>query len=336
MYIFIDEAGGFIVPDSKDNLVSCVGALIIPESLIENVFKSFQDKKIEMGFGNDEVKGSRLNESQIASIIDLLSNYDLIFEVTAIDLALHSDDEISKHKLLQADLITENVTDKFHPQLIRDLEELQQQYKILSNQLYVQSVCMSELFFKMLQKSTLYYSQRLPNELENFYWFIDAKDKELTPYENQIKKIVCPALQDISRKKPFIQLTDADYSYFQKYLKTSPTPPEHLKKAFGNVSPFYQIEINDIFRKNFHFEQSKQNLGIQLIDILVTSIRRAMNNNLQIQGWGKIGALMVQSDKTTNTIQLVSLNNMSKTKVPYFHVIDITNQTCKSMFKNKH
>lgn len=333
MNIYVDEAGSFVVPGNKANSISCVGALIIPESLEADIFASFQQIKIDLGFGTEEIKGRCLNESQIAEIISFLRRYDIIFEVAAIDMALHTDNDITRHKSLQAARVTENIPAGLNPKFIDELRQLQQQYQILSNQLYVQSACMLELFYSVLNKSTLYYVQRIPSELGNFNWFIDAKDKELTPYENLLRHVIGPALQDISRKSKFIELKGADYSFFQKFMKTSPTPPKHLSKAFGDVSPFKFVDITDIFQKNLSFIQSDENMGIQLVDILTTSIRRAMNNTLQIDGWGNIGALMVQSANPKKPIQMLHLFPREKSRVPYFRVLEITNRMCKQMLR---
>jgi hypothetical protein len=299
--------------------------------LEEDISNSFQRIKTELGYRDSEIKGSRLNESQIAGIIDFLRQYDIIFEVTAIDMALHTDDAISNHKSIQAAQITNNIPVGIESEFIDELRQLQRHYQTLPNQLYVQSACMLHLFSNVFNKSTLYFVQRLPSELGSFNWFIDAKDRELTPYENLLRHVIGPALQDISRKTKFIQLQGADYSYFRKFMKTSPTPPEHLRKAFGDVSPFEYVDITEIFQKNLSFVQSEENAGIQLVDILTTTIRRAMNNTLQIDGWGNIGALMVQSAKPNKSIQLLHLYNSERTGVPYFHVVEITNRMSKKM-----
>lgn len=332
MNIYIDEAGAFVIPRNKPNLVSCVGALIIPESFEKDIFNSFQKIKAEMGFRNSEIKGNRLNESQIAEIVGFLRGYDIIFEVTVIDMALHTDEITSAHKVRQIELLSEdNPIETLSEFVAARIRRMQGQLSNLSNQLYVQYVCMLQLLSNVFDKSTLYYVQRLPSELAKFKWYVDAKNTKMTSYEELLMDSIGPALQSISIEIKFTQLKNADYSYFEKYLKTSPSPPKHLRKAFGDVSPFEYVDITDIFRKNLSYVQSDKNVGIQLVDILTTSIRRAMNNTLRIEGWGNIGALMVQSAKPRKSIQLVHLSKGGTTRVPYFHVVEITNRMSKRM-----
>lgn len=320
-----------MVPEDKANSISGVGALIIPEALGAELFSKFQKIKIDLGFDNKEIKGRDLNESQVSEIIYFLRRYDIIFEITVIDMALHTDEIISAHKARQIELLSEdNPIETLTEFVAARISRMQGQLSILSNQLYVQYVCMFQLLSNVFNKSTFYYSQRLPSELANFRWYVDAKNTKITSYEELLMDSIGPALQSISIEKKFPQLKNADYSYFEKYLKTSSSPPKHLQKAFGDVSPFEYVDITDIFRNNLSYVPSDTNLGIQLADILTTSIRRAMNNTLQIDGWKDIGALMVQSvEQGKKSMQLVHLYTNGKINAPYCQVVEITNRMSK-------
>ena len=80
--------------------------------------------------------------------------------------------------------------------------------------LYVQAILTIELIANVLQKATLYYAQRKPNELGRFKWVIDAKDEAITPYEDLWSKIVLPFLESRSLSEPIRLLKQADYSAF--------------------------------------------------------------------------------------------------------------------------
>jgi len=336
MHIFVDEAGVFSVVDHRKWSISCVGALVIPEADIVNIFKDFEELKYEWDFGTKEIKGRKLNEDEVASIVQLLSKYDVIFEVTAIDMASQTHNKITKHKLMQADKLTENLTVKHHSNLVKEVEQLQARLSVLSNPLYVQLVCTNELLYNILTKSTLYYSQRMPKELAAFSWFIDAKNEEITSYEKLWITILLPILQSMSFCEPCIQLIDADYSHFMQFCKQMDTPPEYLRDAVGDRKPFRFIDLKKIFKGQMYFEQSDKNLGLQLSDILTTSIRRAMNGNLQIRGWGEIFKLMVQSKKNHHTIHLIDFSNKERSKYekkrpPYWTVMPLADRYCKQM-----
>jgi len=257
----------------------------------------------------------------------------VIFEVTAIDMMMQTAEGLTAHRTTQADMITKNVTAQHKPTLVQSLREVQTVLRNLSNQLYVQAICSLELLAKVIRKATLYFAQRKPKELAEFYWVIDAKQEKITPYEELWGKILLPMLQAKSFRKPFLQLVEANYSYFAKYCEEKPEPPEHLKKALGNVSPFEYIKIDEIY-KNLRFQQSHENLGLQIVDILTTAIRRAMNGNLQIAGWGKIGHLMARSKRGSQPIQLINLSDnkvitYKNKKPPYWTVMHIVERICK-------
>ncbi len=336
MNIFIDEAGIFVIPKKKKWSISCVGALVIPEEITDSVLSGFEKLKEDWRVEGKEIKGSKLNESEVNSLILFLSQFDVIFQVTAIDMVTQSNSGITKHRMIQADKMTENLTAEHYQSLIDGLENVKERIQELTNQLYVQAVCTCDLMYTALQNATLYYAQRKPEELAQFNWSIDAKHQKITPYEKLWLDIVLPFLQSRSIRDPFIQLKEANYSYFEKYTEVMTQPPEYLKKAFGEETPFPCVHINDIYRKNLIFDQSHENLGLQIVDILTTSIRRAMNGHLKIHGWGKIGQLMVQSSVDSQEIKLLSLSkekeqNYKGKKPPYWMVVPMMKKTSKSM-----
>jgi len=335
MNIFVDEAGVFVVPQKSLCAVSCVGALVLPEVLTEEILEGFSELKNAWGISGAEVKGSRLGEREVSSLIKFLSGYDILFQVTAIDMNMQTNPGLTNHRLLQAAKLLENLTDQHSKALVQQVHELKEFSEKMQSQLYVQAACTFELLYKVIQKATLYYSQRLPEELSEFYWSIDAKDKEITPYEDFWTKVVLGALQSKSFREPFIQLGEADYSYFEKYLGASPYPPEHLKDAVEEKDVFQFVSINDVYQKHLSFEQSYDDLGVQLVDILTTATRRAMNGTLQIEGWGGIGRLMVQSERGAHAIQLIDLTDdetFSYSKEPpYWAVMAIADRRSKAM-----
>ena len=75
---------------------------------------------------------------------------------------------------------------------------------------------------------------------------------------------------------------------------------------------------------------------MQLADILITSLRRSMNGNLQYHGWCNFGKLMVQSeDQTVHLMDLSNTHNSFKhrEKPIYYDVISHVERTRKNMLK---
>ena len=343
MNIFLDEAGPFVIPPNNTCSISCVGALVLPESDTESIFKKFVQLKKSWGVGeNDEIKGSKLNEQQVSAVIDSLSLYDVIFHATCIDMNLLDEQFITRHRLRQAASITENITSQHHESVKKEAEQFKASFEKLHNQLYIQASCVIETLYNILQTSTLYFSQRKAQELGEFYWYIDSKDKKITPFENLWTSILLPALQDKSLKHPFAQILEgADYSYFEKYLKQFPEAPGHVKHVVKNESPFLIIDIHDIFKKNLNFCQSHNSLGIQLVDILTTNLRRALNGRLNRTGWENIGKLMVEPVRRSHVIHFMTMadndykdtyiTKYSTRRPPYRDVYPIIDSTCKKI-----
>src|ERR1041385_4585805 len=78
MHIYIDESGIFRNPANKANVASVVAALAVPTSKKKELFKQFRTLTHEWRDENGEVKGSNLNEAEIALVIFLLRKFDVI------------------------------------------------------------------------------------------------------------------------------------------------------------------------------------------------------------------------------------------------------------------
>jgi hypothetical protein len=96
-----------------------------------------------------------------------------------------------------------------------------------------------ELIFELIQIVTLYYSQRLPDELSHFDWLIDRKDQNLTLMEKRWTTLIVPIGHSRGREQPFITLKEGDYSHFDRFrLNTNNADEEkaeHLKWLNDNI-----------------------------------------------------------------------------------------------------
>lgn len=335
MQIFIDESKNFLIPSEVKCAVSCVSALVIPDEDYQAVSKAFDALKAEWGISQDEVKGRDLNEVRIASVIRMLNQYDVIFETVAIDMGLQTEAGVSTHKNTQADKLVENITTAHLTSLIESLNEAQKQYRQMPNQLYVQNALMVRLLANVLQKASLYYVQRKPSELGRFRWVIDGKDRTVTPSEKFWQKITRPALEAKSLREPLELLKGADYSFFMPFYGKKERTPEHLRKAAGDDGPFVYADITKIMAE-LSFENSENENGLQLVDILCNAIQRAMNGNLQPHGWEMIACLTVSAQRESHVIRLTNLCSDSPSVIrggaaPYTRVIRLIDSLAKPM-----
>lgn len=165
----------------------------------------------------------------------------------------------------------------------------------LSNQLFVQSVLTMDLVPHVLNVSTLYYCQRMPQELGNFVWYIDAKGDvgEQTPFEQLWSTLLMPVMETNYRMDEF---EGCDYSHFEKFRIAKEELTEHLKSLMTEKSSG-AVSLNKIIKDNLHFADSGSHIGLQLVDIMASAFNRAMNGTLQFDGWKHLGALTVKQPR---------------------------------------
>jgi hypothetical protein len=70
VHVFIDESGSFA--GFHAGSISVVGALIIPDVLLDRIIKKYANLRSKLPQENGEVKGRRLNEKQVDKVVTLL------------------------------------------------------------------------------------------------------------------------------------------------------------------------------------------------------------------------------------------------------------------------
>lgn len=334
MVIFIDESGTFSNPQGKANVISCIGSLSVPETCIDRLFSKFQELKRSWGV-EGEIKGSQLTEEQADQLVGLCIGFDITLKIVATDLGLMTDSDIRNHKLGQAEKL--RVSDnEVHPNMVPVWNGLANRIAALSDQLYAQSFFMTLLLDKVFRETTLYYCQRDAQCLGSFVWMIDAKDKNLTEYEKLWSTVCMPFLQTMSVEEPLVQIREGDYSAFSKFERERERPPEYLAAHLNSEKrdrPFYFIDIKQLLA-SLTFSDSKKEIGLQLVDLLTTIVRRSLSLTLKIQGWENIGKLMIQVKKGENVVLFAALGGGSeKATTPYGKIITHYNQTARPVFK---
>jgi hypothetical protein len=251
-----------------------------------------------------------------------------MFEVTVVDMAVHSDNEITTHKLLQADMLLEHLTDEHQLSLIKQTEEFAGQLRGLANQLYCQMVATIALIRRVLENASMYYSQRQPKELGAFHWVIDGKSPDgITTAEELWKNFSAPFIQSASLREPIGIFAEGDYSYFDEKFGTK--IPEYLKEH--GVTSEEGTSLNKIMWEDIRFSRSNEDFGLQLVDVLVNATRRALIGNLKYDGWRELSRLMFE--KHGQSVELISLGTQLKPfpKSPYSDVVRALSRHTKEM-----
>ena len=247
MRIYIDEAGGFVVPPRvRPYAYSLVFSLAVPSVVETELLYEFIRLRDGWPRPAVEIKGSQLDESQAAEVLALVSRYDILASYYAVDMTTHGHDVVNDFKLRQAAEITAQLTSQHHPDLIAQLHRDADAIRALPNQLFLQAVLTIDLVLENLRVIPLYYAQRLPNELGNIEWIIDPKDVQRTEMEELWTEFVLPFGEDKFSKKSLKLLPDADYSYFEAAYGVKPDDTEmtaHLRwmhKVHG-TPPFTRL-----------------------------------------------------------------------------------------------
>lgn len=289
MHIFIDESGTFVLPTSANN-VSLVGALVIPDRRLPYIEKRFRKLRSELPQEKGEVKGRLMSEREVDLVVSMLEEQHVLFEACAIDLGSHSFEDLAWHQGEQAAKITKNVTNDFHPELRDEIFAPRERLERLPCQLYVQSTVTFELIDTVLNHATIYFSQRIPKELERFHWVIDGKERDrVTDWEDWWSQVVKPSLQSKSFRKPLMMFDEGDYRYFSRFdLEIS----EYLQSHQVNPGESTGTDIGKIMSESFRFS-AKAEVGLELVDVITNAVRRALIGNLSEQGWKNIPRLMI-------------------------------------------
>jgi hypothetical protein len=303
LHIFIDESGTFTGYEARKPAVSTLGALIIASHRLPQLFKKYARLRVNLPKRKGEVKGSSLNESQIASVIEILFKNGAIFCASMIDLAEHTAKDIAQHRARQGISLAANLTNG-HTQELRDnVADLQQRMAGFSDQLYVQGAVTVELLNQVMQDMIVYHCQRFPKELGEFHWVVDAKNSEaITNWEDWWSKTLIIWLQSMSLQKPGVMLPDGDYSHFRRFII------DEIPKYLRNVAPPGDrtygagIDLQMMYRESFRFSSDPEP-GLEMVDIVTNALRRGFVGNLGEAGWLPLRRLMIhRSDVYVNPV----------------------------------
>lgn len=314
MNIFIDESGTF-----TGKSISVVGALTIPNYGMRGFEKLYGRLRASLPKEKGEVKGRLLSETQIHRVATILKTTGCLFECVAIDFDQFELSDVTLHKTAAAEGMTKNLTESHQPQLVKQIWEYRARLEAMPQQLYCQSVAVSELIYHTINHSDNYYALRRPTELAEHNWIIDAKDKEkLTPWEEWWSTMIPMIIESKSFKEPFFEIEGADFS-----------PHAHLRTEVGDFKRKFMkypekgvaFDIGPLLKKSFRFSAAAE-FGLEASDILTNAIRRAMIGNLRREGWLPIRELMIH--RIEQYIRLISLAFDEKQHRPasYLRVID--------------
>jgi hypothetical protein len=301
MHIFIDESGSFKHDYRKTTVPSAVGALIIPTQQIPNFEKLFGRLRHKLPKERGEVKGRLLSESEVGEVVAVLKRVGALFEITVVDSAMHTAEELANHRARQAEKFTEHLTASHHKTLVKEIYDLKRQLESMPLQLYLQSVVLNELIYNVLNLASTYFAFRLPAELAVYHWILDAKDRsKITPWENWWSSIIGPMFQSKSFRKPLMAVEGGDYSYHERLITSF---PDYLRAHVAENENSQYLDIRPILTESFRFS-SDHEAGLEAVDILTNAVRRSLVGNFRQEGWLPVRQLMIHREQCIHLVHL--------------------------------
>jgi Protein of unknown function (DUF3800) len=287
MHIFIDESGTFVgKPDAPS--ISVAGALVIPSERIDKVFAKYGRLRKSLPLRNGEVKGSSLNESHVAAVVEILRKNEALLELVVVNSESAATANIAAHKSAR---IKEMMTARDGEEPAHATKVMAQALLDASDQLYVQGGAMLNLVWATMENSIKYLSQRRPKELASFSWVIDSKDPAgATNWERSWSELVVPYMCAKSIMTPFSFFAFGDYRHFGRFFDLGQFDKDgNAKDPLREPHP---ADVEKILKESFR-HSSKSEPGLELADIVINASRRAIVGNLGRRGWEGIPRLMI-------------------------------------------
>ncbi len=305
MHIYIDESGIFSNPADKPNVASVVAALIVPSANKVRLFREFKDLSSNWPHEDEEIKGKLLDEEEIAATTGLMQKHDCLAEMNVIDLGMHSDEELAEFQKGVCDQIRAWATPDKSQELKERIIETAAALQKPKSPMFVESFLLTVLMPRLLETPMNYYARRLPKEMKSFHWVVDAKQKYLTDFENAWYATIFPSVEHQTKLNPMIKLEGGDYAYLEPYYGLPRELGDRVARELYDDDEAAGLDLGAILGAHFKFEDSKNDIGLQLADVLANATQRALNGRLTEEGYLGIGGLMVlQTDLAIRIIRM--------------------------------
>jgi hypothetical protein len=334
--IFLDESGSFVNAASQ-NSWNCIAAYLTPEVDRKRLREALASLKRAAGASvAREIKLNNLRESDYLDFLIRLGKLNGVLFTLATDAGLNRVADIVKHQEEQAAKITE-YKDRMHYERARQgLQRLSDEVRRLPPQLYVQLHCQVNLISSIVADGILYFVQRFPSTLGKFCWRIDQKNSTRTEYEKAFVALTPALLQTISLTEPILMLKGADYSAFRRFDYSEEERPTYLKTVYGidAGSGGPALNIGKLIREDLKFEDSKENQGVQVADLLAAGVRRCLRTQFKDgrRAAQLLGGLMVQGKARCPPVRLLGFSEAEEAvSDEVSHIIRIMGRSSRAM-----
>lgn len=308
MHIFIDESGLFLTSTNSTQW-SSVGALVIPDNSMGIIEQALCKLKAEHGLDvKEEFKNNRpdCSSNYYSKFLQTLKENKCTLHVASGNGSKNEEKALYKHKAKTQEAILnfqkKTNSEPSHPnEIISLIEKLNEQEY---TQLFFQTYMIDELLNKVLSL----YAQIDPSSLGSFKWKLDRKNITETRYEQAFKKIYPGVIAASLARNPkaLMQLPDSDFSFFNNNFGNNEFNInyfiENTKNIFdidySKIKKYIQAyDLEKILTNDLSLSDSKTSFGLQIIDLLVSSVNRCLKRNFtnNEKMAEALGSLMINS-----------------------------------------
>lgn len=338
MKIFIDESGNF-APIDKATAWSSVGALTVPESSIPGLTNALRDLKRALGVDiNNEIKTPRpdSNKSCFINFLKKLKHLNCTLHIATTNCSLLKESELAQHRQgnIQAlnNFKEQQRSELSTEQFEKTAHHVDSTISILDKiapQEYVQCVMQSYLQSLMIEKVIYFYSLKNPETLSTFSWDIDQKSEKGNKFEVTYKNIMPGLIEanSVKRSKVLPVTAKTDYSYLiEKYIPENITLDDesldyykktHNKDLTSMRDNLAAIDYYKIFNDDMVISDSSGNVGLEVVDLLVSSVNRCLKGNFTDNNKmaKALGCLLLNSPRINEqAITMMVLTNNNETR----------------------
>ncbi|WP_242210042.1 MULTISPECIES: DUF3800 domain-containing protein [unclassified Pseudomonas] len=287
MHIFIDESGIFSA-SSDQKTWSTVGAVTVPDRSMKAVSDALRSLKLSLGAAlGSEIKQERPDcQSEPYQIfLKALDDAGCTLHVLSTRGTAVEALGLEKHRKGTIDGVR-NYASKI-PEAAPHAEEVVALIESLKPQEYNQCILQVQIICEMLPKIISYYADFMPEEIGRFKWVIDRKGEKENRYERTFKSLYVGLVGVRARKQTAAILAGRNYSAFYRRFSPEEDVSELLiksKEMYGVdhthlKDAIVPVDFGDILEGEFSLEDSKENDGIQVADLLISSVNRCLKRN---------------------------------------------------------
>lgn len=278
MNIFVDESGSFVASDKPESWNVVVG-IATSESSRRNLTRSLEALRASVGANpNEEVKLGRTDERQLLRFLTSLQQPGLVLFAVATDAGENTLERVRDHQAAHVADTRSAIARMHFDGGKRALADLANRIESMPAQLYVQLICQVGLFEEIISRSINYFVQRQPKTLREFRWRIDQKNSAKPTFEQTFIQIAPALLQTKSISEPMMFIRQFDYSDMKAYEFEDGEAPDYLQKDYG-LPEMDGFNVQKLLRGNVQFPDSKDSDGVQVADLVASSLRRLLRNN---------------------------------------------------------